>query len=158
MMHDDTNNRHFGSTGDMCHNSWSPCRCHFGFVLETTDWVCFAFSSRASRASAGVTANSSADALRQRQRLHKSERPPGPGARATLRARAKSKGEGESASSSAHSAASVVDKLNKTMFHKLQEIEAKRERTTALERKIFKMVDGPKKKAIVYQKQQGAML
>lgn len=70
----------------------------------------------------------------------------------------KSKGEGESASSSAHSAASVVDKLNKTMFHKLQEIEAKRERTTALERKIFKMVDGPKKKAIVYQKQQGAML
>jgi len=40
------------------------------------------------------------------------------------------------------------------MFHKVQEIEAKRERAAALERKLSKMAEGPKKRQIVYQKQQ----
>lgn len=40
------------------------------------------------------------------------------------------------------------------MFNRLQEIEAKRERATALERKLSKMADGPKKRQITYQKQQ----
>ena len=49
---------------------------------------------------------------------------------------------------------SVVEKLNKTMFIKLQDIESKRERATALERRLSKMTDGPKKRQLVYQKQQ----
>ena len=48
----------------------------------------------------------------------------------------------------------VVEKLNKTMFTKLQDIESKREKATALEKKLSKMADGPKKRQIVYQKQQ----
>jgi len=51
-------------------------------------------------------------------------------------------------------ATTVVEKLNKTMFVKLQEIEGKREKATALERKLSKMADGPKKRQITYQKQQ----
>jgi hypothetical protein len=50
----------------------------------------------------------------------------------------KTKIEGEGA------ATTVVEKLNKTMFVKLQEIEGKREKATALERKLSKMADGPK--------------
>jgi hypothetical protein len=45
----------------------------------------------------------------------------------------KAKLEGEGATTS------VVEKLNKTMFIKLQEIEAKREKATALERRLSKM-------------------